>query len=86
MSKWIDFVDRGASESGKTRRVEIITIDGASRLGWITWYGPWRKYAFEPERATVFEEECLRAIATHCQSMTIEHRAAAKQAKADLAG
>ena len=44
------------------------------RLGWIGWFGRWRKYSFFPASDTVFEEDCLRDIADFCVRKTKEHR------------
>jgi hypothetical protein len=43
-------------------------------IGSITWYGPWRCYAFTPRSETVFEKTCLREIADFCERKTKEHK------------
>lgn len=76
--KWIRFDATGpmASKSGKTLTWRISTVDGTSPLGRIAWWGPWRRYAFFPFDATVFEADCLRDIAAFCEQETAAHRAA----------
>jgi hypothetical protein len=64
----------GRSESGKTMIWEVITNDGNTRLGIVSWFGRWRKYAFYPNGGTVFEEKCLREIAEVCETITKLHR------------
>src|SRR3990167_10059944 len=60
-SKWIDFLERPPNP--KTRLWRVVSKKGGDSLGRIEWYGPWRKYAFEPHESTVYEEDCLRDIA-----------------------
>jgi hypothetical protein len=43
-------------------------------VGNIGWFARWRKYAFFPLPGMVFEETCLREIASFCESQTINHR------------
>ena len=68
--KFIRFEERGTSDSGKTRRWAVLTKDAGALLGFIAWYGPWRKYAFNPEPKTVFERDCLRDIAAFSEQQT----------------
>ena len=78
--KWIRMLCDGPSESGKTERFTVVATQGDVFLGRIAWYGRWRKYAFEPFRDTVFEQDCLRDIADFCEAKTKEHRAVRKAA------
>lgn len=73
-SKWIWFIEAGKSESGKTHRWNVITQDGSIPLGQVRWYSPWRKYAFFPEDATLFEIQCLRDIATFLEEQMAYHK------------
>ena len=45
------------------------------QLGWIGWFSTWRKYAFYPKENTVYEQVCLREIATFCERATALHKA-----------
>lgn len=76
ISKWLEFVDRGKSDSGKTNIWAIYSskTDDPILLGEVRWYSAWRKYAFYPETLTVFEEECLRDISFFVEQTTREHR------------
>lgn len=71
---FLDFVDGGASPSGKTRRWAVMSKGGGS-LGTVQWYAPWRRYTFEPWGSTTFDAACLREIASFCESRTVEQKA-----------
>lgn len=71
---WIEFVDAGTSPSGKTRRWNVRTRDGG-HLGGVSWYAPWRRYAFNPAPSTVYEQDCMRTIADFCETQTRDHKA-----------
>ena len=43
-------------------------------LGGIAWFGKWKKYAFFPNKGTVYDETCLREIAEFCVSQTRLHK------------
>jgi len=78
MSKWIKFDFAGTTPSGKTKRWYVKTTDNTT-LGIIQWFAKWRKYAFSPAYPTFFEEDCLRDIASFCESQTQSHRSIPKQ-------
>ena len=78
-SKWIDFLERPPNP--KTRLWRVVSKKGGDSLGRIEWYGPWRKYAFEPHESTVYEEDCLRDIAAFVEARTREHRERANATK-----
>jgi hypothetical protein len=74
--KWIRFREQGSSPSGKTRRWTVLpTHEVGLPLGSVSWYAPWRCYAFSPTLAgaSVFERRCLRDIANFLEDQTIEH-------------
>lgn len=62
MSKWIDFNKLKKPTDRKTDIYQVVTKDGNTLLGQISWYGPWRQYAFMPNANTVFERQCLTDI------------------------
>jgi hypothetical protein len=71
MEKYIDFIDAGSSESGKTKLWHVVPKQGdGSPIGLIHWYGPWRKYCFSPHHDTIYEQVCLRDIADFCEQQT----------------
>jgi hypothetical protein len=83
MSKWIQFVDRGVPSGKKTRiwSVHPIELSGASQLGEVRWFSPWRQYGFYPAANTVFERRCLRDIANFCEQQTHLHREKIREEK-----
>lgn len=56
---------------------------GGGRLGQVKWYAPWRRYCFspDPERITVFEQDCLRDLALFVEQMTRDHKKARAERK-----
>ena len=70
---FLSFIDCGASESGKTKRWAIQTAEGFN-LGWVSWYGPWRKYTAQFLQGASFDPTCLREIADFIESKTREHK------------
>jgi hypothetical protein len=79
--KWVTFCWKRNSDSGKTQIWEIVS-DDRMLLGYVEWHGRWRKYAFFPLSVTLYEEVCLREIAEFIETLTKQHREAAKAAKA----
>jgi hypothetical protein len=76
MSKiWVSFKLNDRKLKAKTDTWDVWSLDEASHLGQVRWYGPWRKYCFFPGAATtVFEQDCLRHIAEFIESETTKHR------------
>jgi hypothetical protein len=68
----------------KTNIYEVLEKGGGltARLGEIRWFGRWRKYAFYPADATIYEETCMRDIAQFIEEETKARRAKKKAAKA----
>ena len=62
MSKWIDFIKLRRPAGRKTDIYQVITKDGTSLLGQVSWYAAWRCYAFYPNSNCVFEKTCLQDI------------------------
>ncbi len=69
-AKWIRF--REVAYPGLTQRWAVETLDGGT-LGRICWFGRWRQYCFFPDEKTVYERQCLRDIASFCESKTREY-------------
>ena len=63
MSKYLEFslIER----KPKTKVIGVWSKKSANRLGIIKWYGPWRQYAFFPEKDTLFNVDCLSDIQSH---------------------
>jgi len=68
--RFINFMPIPIKVTRKTPIWHVMTKKGSVFLGEIKWYTPWRKFAFFPNTSTIFEEECLRDIAAHCEYMT----------------
>ena len=69
---WIMF--EIAERKPKTNVWNVLTKDGQSLLGKVAWFGRWRRYAFFPEEATVFEHQCLDDIRAFLVTETIDQR------------
>lgn len=74
---YIRFVER-PRKGLKTKQWEIVTRGQVSTiLGCVKWFARWRAYAFFPVNQTVYEQKCLREIATFCEERTKEHKTGA---------
>lgn len=67
--KYIDFRRPRPSKSGKTKIWKVESYE-EEVLGEISWFGRWRRYAFQPGPFTIFEYDCLRKIADFCENET----------------
>ena len=74
MSKWIKFKITPRLPGRKTDIWFIETKDGNTTLGLVKWYSHWRKYCFIPAEDTIFEQDCLRDIASFIEDQTKLHR------------
>lgn len=74
MSKWIKF-DEIPNPKGKTKRWAIRTLDGET-IGAVYWHSPWRKYIFHPLPGTIWEQDCLRDVASFLIEETVAHKTA----------
>jgi hypothetical protein len=83
VGKWLAG-DEEPSKSGKTKVWTLFPREdkpgdspgehAGATLGRVKWHGQWRRYAFFPEPGTLFEADCLRAIAAFCEGETRSHR------------
>jgi len=73
ISKWLIFKQTGTSESGKTLIWRVAAKSTSNQLGEVRWSSSWRKYAFFPSTATMFEDEMLQDIAFFCTQATRKH-------------
>jgi hypothetical protein len=68
---WVQFEKVGCSASGKTHIWNVVLKDDLSLvLGVVKWFGAWRKYVFFPAEYTLYEQDCLRALADFCELET----------------
>ena len=76
---WIRFVLKDHVDPKRKTEQWIVISNSAIGvlLGEVSWYGPWRKYSFFPNRDLhlVFEQVCLRDIADFCERETKNYRA-----------
>ena len=77
MTDYIKFVLVDLRDGRKTLVWAVLTADGHSHLGDVSWYSPWRKYCFFPDRAT-FDPGCMRLIADFCELHTTAHKSKGK--------
>lgn len=79
---WIVFSYMQAHAKGQTRIVAVAGIGAArgDKLGEIRWFSRWRQYTFYPEPGTIFNHDCLKAIAGFCKAMHKERDSALERA------
>jgi hypothetical protein len=68
MSEWIEFKKVGTSKTGKTNIWHVRDTTRHQAMAEIRWYGRWRRYALFPLGSTVYDHECLQAIADFCKT------------------
>lgn len=61
--EYFTVIQKEREKGKKTDVFELIGQDGMSILGYIKWWGAWRKYCFFPQPYMVFDHKCLTAIA-----------------------
>ena len=79
---WIRFAPPTQRDGQKTLRFFVTTADGREGLGVVAWYAQWRRYGFYPQLGTIFEQDCLREIASFCETKTREHKEARRAGRA----
>lgn len=78
LGQWCIAYPRAVPCLRKTDIYDVRSVAGEAWLGTIQWYAAWRKYSFHPRPETVFEADCLRAIADFLASLTKDHRSATR--------
>ena len=58
---------------GLTRIWAVRNVRTRASVGWIKWYGGWRKYVFFPEADCFFDWACLAFIGTFIETQTKLH-------------
>ena len=76
VTKWLRFVELATPPAKVTKVWDVMSKDRVSYLGQVRWYPHWRKYTFYSiSDAGVFDEACLRDIASFIETRTVEHKA-----------
>jgi hypothetical protein len=68
----LEFQDTGPSPSGKTKTWEVIGNNYV--LGWVRWYGQWRKYVFHAGAGSLYDAGCLNEISAFLIQETNAHK------------
>lgn len=71
--KWIEFIEQ-LPQTGKTQIFRCYNFEFGTFLGWVKWYGAFRKYSFFPEPNIVFETQCLKDIASFLDKLMLERK------------
>lgn len=71
---YLVIVPAGSSDSGKTKRWVLKNASNRTELGWVSWFGAFRKYTFNPTPGTTFDQACLREIADFIEQETKLHQ------------
>lgn len=66
-TKYLSF-ERVDNPGRKTMVWNVISQSSEIVLGRIAWYGPWRQYCFYPSNGTIFNTDCLIAIADRLET------------------
>ena len=61
-TKYIEFIFRERSASGKTSIWEVVSNSSGCGLGLVKWNGAWRQYTLHPYQATMWNHQCLADI------------------------
>jgi hypothetical protein len=67
--RWIRF----DTPAAKTSRWLVVNKSDDAVLGVVSWFGRWRRYAFQPESDIVLQNQCLMDIADFCVDQTTAH-------------
>lgn len=76
MAKWIRFDPIPVPPDRKTQRWHVVAKQRGDDLGVIEWDTGWRRYVFAPYEGSVYEQDCLRDIASFIEDETRKHKAA----------
>ena len=75
-TQYLKFEELHTPPNRSTKVWDVLSKDGQSYLGQIRWYPHWRKYTFYSlSDSGVFDESCLRDIASFVETRTVEHKA-----------
>lgn len=87
IKKYIQIELRGTSPTGKTQRWRVHNFEHNTVIGWIKWYGAFKKYVFYAETQdmdwVLFDSDCLRMIADFLDNVNKVHRAQKKSVQSE---
>lgn len=63
-----------SEEGKKTDKFLVSSKRNGRTLGLIKWFNRWRKYTFEPEPETVWDESCLNDIVIFISNLMKERK------------
>ena len=78
VEKYITIKPHGVSKTGKTKVWEVFNVKHHCLVGYIQWYGAFRKYCFYPTDGTLYDSDCMLMIADFLESVNVQHRRALK--------
>ena len=55
-----------------TKVWSVISVEGGSPLGHVSWFAAWWRYCFWPNDKTLYDAACLSEIAEFCSARTAE--------------
>jgi hypothetical protein len=67
-TKYLSFRLVPSRPGAKTGRWEVVSQSSGVVLGTIKWYGAWRQYCFFPEGQTLYNVDCLVAVADRVET------------------
>lgn len=70
---FLDFEDKGFTESGKTKRYTVLNRQGLI-IGNIHWHGPWRKYVYEASGRQILDHLCMEEIVDFLHKLMDERK------------
>lgn len=71
---YLNIYEERKSPSGKTSIYVVANSVTATILGYISWWGAWRKYVFKPNEEMVFDSNCLNEIESFLDEATAKQK------------
>lgn len=73
VEKYLRFDSLGLSKSGLTKIWQLTDKHGGA-VGFVKWYGGFRKYCFDPLDGTIWDSDGLRFITDFLEEVNKRHR------------
>ena len=72
---FLKFHEESQSPLRRTKRWTVLSArDTSHPLGWVSWYGAWRKYTFAAGAGSIFDEKCLQEVCEFIEARTREYK------------